>query len=323
MEALAYDVSLIFGLSDGLVPTKQKTLKGMPGSIQVFQDGMSWDQFSLKSIEEQKALLNKISLKNFLIPCLAAALLGNRDLHMNNFFFVEKENDEYGIVVFDNEFCFQYSNYVLTSYKQPKSKPLTPQKNKTVSQPDDELEKELTNLQDTTIASIPTNALERESPKLRESYLPVRCALLALPQADQPIDGETKQWLQALIKTWPVKFDNFFNYLNSPAGLQKLDQLPHKTLGHYQIKAFKERVEKLIYYIESDKNYTFRELLGRLFPLMPAYFGLTKMIYPKHPEFWLGVRSAEYLCKKAVKKELITETKAKEFLTEVYKQAKK
>ncbi|MCH9633257.1 MAG: hypothetical protein S4CHLAM6_16100 [Chlamydiae bacterium] len=322
MEALAYDVSLIFGLEEGLVPTKQKNLKGMSGSIQVFQDGISWDQFSLKTIEEQKDLLKKISLKDFLIPCLAATLLGNRDLHSNNFFFVEKENDQYGIVVFDNEFCFQYSNYVLTSYKKYKSD-RTASENLSERSYSEEDHEQGSKLNEKTPNPERVNSEKKETLRIRESFLPVRCALLALPQADIPINGETKKWLQDLVKDWPQKFDDFFNYLNSPAGLKKLDQLPHKTLGHYQLKAFKERVEKLIYYIESDKNYSFRELLGLVFPLMPAYLGITKMIYPKHPELWLGAKSAEYLCMKAVKKQLITEEDAQKFLTEVYKKSKK
>ncbi len=304
MEALAYDTCLIFGLSEGLVPTKPKQLKDMFGSIQIFQDGLNWDQFKAKSKEEQNAIVKKITLKSYLQAGLSSILIGNRDLHMNNFFFVEKENDEYGIVVFDNELCFQYSNHVLTSYKNEGDVPSNPEAS--------------IRLDPSQFNEAPFGPMLND----RESFLPLRCALLVLPQADQPIAGETKKWLQDLIATWPAKFDEFFNYLNSPLGLQKLHYLPGKRLHHDQLRAFKERVEKLIYYINSDKAYTYRDLLKRVYPLFADYFNLTKILYPSYPEFWVGVRSAEYMCQKAVKQGVITADVAQKFLEKVHDHAK-
>lgn len=286
MESLAYETSLIFSMSEALVPTKQKMLLGMPGSIQIFQNGMSWDQFAKLDIQKQKEIVDKISLKSFLQAGIASLLLGNRDLHTNNFFFVPKENDEYGIVVFDNEFSFQYSNYILTSYCKSSNE-------------------------------------QTKNSRQYESILPVRCAITILPQSKMPIEGETKEWLKNIVNRWPQKFDEFLNYLNSPLGKQKLNNLHYKSLSRQQVEAFKERIEKLIDYMNRETVYSFNDLLMRLFPLYSAFFSLTEMMYPEQPEFYVGTKSAEYLSAKAVKKGFITEKSARDFLNYVYKHSDK
>ncbi len=111
--------------------------------------------------------------------------------------------------------------------------------------------------------------------------------------------------------------------MHSPLGIQKLNCLPYKNLDYYQLKAFKERLDKLMHYIHSDGDYSFRDLLARIFPLFPAFYGLTRLVFPENTEFWVGAKSAEYLCEKAIKYELITEEKADEFLSEVYHHADK
>lgn len=332
MESFAYDVSQIFGLSSGLVPTKQKKLKGMEGSIQIFQDGLSWGDLSKMKKEEQKKIVNSISMKSFLEALLPILVLGNRDVHADNFFFVKKENDEYGIVVFDNEFCFQYSNYILTGYSKKKK-----------GDPIDLFSKNFIKKESPKVKSLivaaekkekdPLSASSLENPKrkkeasgfyqedtvVKESILPIRCAIFALPHADKVIADEDKAWLKKMASTWPKCFDQFLKYLNSPPGRAKLNKLPGKSLNPYQIKAFNERLHKLIQLISSDKEYTPRDLLIRLFPLYPAFYNLSKMLYPSYTELAVGAKPAEYICRKAIHEGLISQETGDKFLNEIYK----
>ncbi len=118
METLAYDAALIFGLAEALAPTKEKSLKGMRGSIQTFQTStIDRSLFLEKTSAEQAEIFDKIPMKSFLRAALTGLLFGNRDMHLENFFIVQKSPEEYSIVVFDNEFCFQDSNLTITLSK--------------------------------------------------------------------------------------------------------------------------------------------------------------------------------------------------------------
>lgn len=332
MESFAYDVSQIFGLSSGLVPTKQKKLKGMEGSIQVFQDGLSWSDLSKMTKAEQSTVIKGISMRSFLEALLPILVLGNRDVHADNFFFVKKKDDEYGIVVFDNEFCFQYSNYILTGYTKKKkgdpielfSKPMkkkeSPEFKSLVLKSDKKEEKKPTSSSlDSPKNSKEATGFYQEDTIVKESILPIRCAIFALPHADTVITGEDKAWLKKLISTWPKSFEEFLKYLNSPPGKAKLNKLPGKSLSQYQIKAFNERLHKLMKFISSDKDYTPRDLLIRIFPLYPAFYNLTKMLYPTYTEFALGAKPAEHICHKAIHEGLISQETGDKFLSEIYK----
>ncbi len=258
MEALMYDISLLFGVDEALVPTKTKRLKDMDGSIQIFQKGMKLEELSTKPIEEYQHIISHITLKSFLKAAIASVLLGNQDLHQENCFIVRKGVDDYSVVIFDNEFCLKGSNYLLFN-------------------------------------------------KEKESFLPIRCVLLTLPQADQPILGETKAWLQQLAKTWPDKFNQFLDkYLPSALGREKLEKLPYHRLLDEQISAFQERIQKLIDVILSEEPYTFRDLLYYTFPLYPIYYYLTAANHPRlapnQIDADVGGISAEELCKRILEK---------------------
>lgn len=459
MEAIAYDVSLLFGISSGIVPTKQTKLKGMQGSLQIFQDGITWAELAKKSRAERKNIVSKISMRSFLEALLPILVLGNRDVHSDNFFFVKKkvtpketliknsfnqneidnenlgsaqeneistpnsidetnQEDEYKIVVFDNGLSFQYSNYILTSiYKEKVSKvqnifttllnekkplqnlstkkeALDNKKNLNIKKTNNSLRNEnlfkdkaskkvslnqttvnektitapheSTSFNETLHRSLPANlaenkgvdsqgktsfqsmpnmklvikeveetlkavaleepeelTTEEEEVTIRESLLPIRCAIFALPHADEVIKGDDLIWLQELVNTWPKKFENFFTYLNSPAGQIKLKNLYYKKLDNYQLKAFNDRLQKIINIVNGKKPFTPRDIVIKLYPLYHDFYALSQMLYPDYTEFAVGAKTAEYLCKKAVRHGKITQEKADQFLEHVYKCAYK
>lgn len=283
MESFAYDTALLFGLGEGLVPTKMKKLEGMNGSIQVFSKGMSYEEFEVKSLDERKEILSRMPLKNFLQGALAGLLIGNRDVHMKNFLISKNENDDYGIVLFDNEYSFEYTNYILSMSEEVK-----------VESSDKTLEDSET----------PTEYVLK-----RASHFPMRCALLMFPHADEPITGETKAWLQKIVATWPQKMKAFKAYMSSPASRSRLMHMKNGGLNQYQMNAFTERVEKLMYFLSLEKDYTYRELIAQLYPFFPSFFTLTSKLYSE-PEFWIGTVSAEKLCRKAIKENIMTRQEA-------------
>ncbi len=116
MEALVYDIALIFGLEEGLVPTKIKTLFGKKGSIQPFEKNgvLASELFSLP-VRNRLSLFEKLSLEDFLKGAIPALLFANQDLHTDNFFIVEGKDGQNKLKIFDNEYTFPYSNDVILS----------------------------------------------------------------------------------------------------------------------------------------------------------------------------------------------------------------
>lgn len=116
MEAMVYDAAMIFHIDECLVPTKTKYLGRMRGSIQKFQSGVLGSDYiheHLKELQENSFDMKKLPLRNFIYGVLPSLLFGNRDLHQANYFFQEAEDETLSILVFDNEFSFPSSNYVI------------------------------------------------------------------------------------------------------------------------------------------------------------------------------------------------------------------
>lgn len=303
MEKFIYDAALIFGLDSAFVPTKLKKFKGKSGSVQVFQEGLSWNQFMslgneeikpltpdssqkqtsakevkistptstpVKKVNLQDEIISSISMEDFLKAGLACLIFGNRDLHVGNFFFVQKKDGNYKISMFDNELSFYHSNYILID-------------------------------------------------KRGDCHLPLRNALLIFPQADFLIQGDLKKRFQKFVRSFEQKFDELIRYMVSDAGKDTLKGLPNKELSHDQLKAFQVRVEKLINMVCSNQDYTYRDLVYKLFPLYEPFLALTELLFPDHPEMMVGYHPAQELCDEVIKLGYMTEEKKTEFINEIKK----
>lgn len=215
--------------------------------------------------EFENELFNRVSMEDYLKAGLGTLLLGNRDLHTGNFFFVPQANGQYSLVMFDNELSLYPSNYVICDHQN-------------------------------------------------QAHLPARNALLIFPQADVILSGEMKNTLKNYINTFDSKFNQFLDYLQSPKGKSILEYLPHKEIHHYSLKAFKERIEKLIRLFNSDQDFTYREIYYQVFPLYETYLKLVQIIEPLYPEMLVGYHPAEELCDIALEKKAITQEQKEEIL---------
>jgi hypothetical protein len=260
IEKLVYDAALIFGLESAVVPTKFSTFKNKSGSVQTYQNGISWSDFqkigasnkssNLMNSEQQK-IIQSISMEDFLKAGIATLIFGNRDLHLGNFLLVEKEDGSYKIVIFDNGECFFPSNTIL---------------------------------------------LDRKG----KCHLPLRNSLLIFPQADYPIQGDLKKRFQSFIRSYESKFKQFIQYLDSPTGKDTLRGFPKQKLNSEQIRAFKVRLERLITMVNIPDNFTYRDLVYSLFPLYELFLQLTMITHPDYPEIFVGYHPAEELCDQAI-----------------------
>lgn len=145
--------------------------------------------------------------------------------------------------------------------------------------------------------------LKKCSPDKVHHFLPMRNALLIFPQADEPIKGELKEELKNLALSWREKYKEFNKYLSSPLGITRVSKIEGNKFNKNQMNAFKERLEKVIPLLISSKDYTYRDLIYRLYPLYSSYNNLTKLFEPVNTEIVTGSESAQDLCQRALYKE--------------------
>lgn len=300
LESLVYDAALIFGLESAFVPTKLKTIKDKVGSVQIFQDALSWKDYcklkpyasyvsptkkdieslgsptetSLQAIETENVLTQEdvmynVGMIDFLKAGIGAVLIGNRDLHTGNFFFKPKGNGEYSIIMFDNEMSFFHSNYLLID-------------------------------------------------KHDHFHLPHRNALLTFPHADTPIKGSLKDNVKRFVNGMDHRYDEFLNYLSSSGGKHTMKNLRHGELSYYAIKALRKRIDKLKEIVNQEGDFTYRDMVYACFPLYPTFLKLTKQLYSNHPEMVVGYHPIQELCDQLIERGKMTE-KDKEALIEELK----
>ncbi len=313
MEALVYDAAIIFELQNAFVPTKLKTIKDKFGSIQVFQRGLSWDNYcalapkttpSVKApdqisqppslISEQKNAQTAPSPKLIQEPINSASKSAPAILetHARSSLEAPAKSEKvdlqkelidsismkdflqagFAAVIFGNR-DLHVGNFFFV-----------PKEDGTHS---------IVMFDNEQSFSYSNNVIKDSK---GQCHLPARNGLLTFPQADVPITGSIKKSVQTLVNSFENKFRQFLDYLKSAAGKTTLKHLSHKQLGHYQIKAFKERLVKLIEIMNREEDYTYRDIVYHIFPLYEAFLNLTKILYPDDPEQLVGYHPADYLC---------------------------
>lgn len=151
-----------------------------------------------------------------------------------------------------------------------------------------------------------------------ETWLPFRCCLLDFPHADQPLEDDLKEEIQKLVASWDKSFIDFQNYLKSPLGLSRLQNLPARKLSNRQLNALKERIEGFQEVVNKEK-FTIRDIVDKLYPCYHFYYSLSYRLYPYHTADWVGYFSCESLCRQAIDKGILSEEKAEKFTHQMQK----
>ncbi len=336
MEALVYDAAIIFGLQNAFVPTKLKTIKDKFGSIQVFQRGLSWDDFyalapkmtpsvkvpdqvtelpsltptqnNAQTAPSPKLVQEPIKSASKSAPAIletharssleAPAKSAKVDLQKEIIDSISMEDflkAGFAAVMFGNR-DLHVGNFFFVP-KEDGSHSIV--------------------MFDNEESFFHSNHVIKDSKG--QCHLPTRNALLIFPQADVPITGSLKKSVQIFVNSFENRFRQFSDYLKSSAGKTTLKHLPRKQLGHYQLKAFKERLVKLIEIMNREEDYTYRDIVYHIFPLYEAFLNLTEYLYPNRPEIMVGYHPADYLCDEVVRKGYMTEKSRDEFLEKIRK----